>query len=207
MCIRDRITIAEALKEEGYQTAIIGKWHLGENPSNPTAHGFDIHIPNWAKGWPNKGYFAPFGLTGLEDSEKGYYLTDRLTDEALSYIEKNQNNPFFLYMSHYAVHDPIQGRKDLVQKYKEKLKGRTHNDGPDYILEGNPDNPKNPSKEELAKLIKTPVFEPHKILPNETFKIKQKQDNIEFAGMVESIDESLGRIMKKIEELGLNIIQ
>ena len=107
-------------------------------------------------------------------------------------------------MSHYAVHDPIQGRKDLVQKYKEKLKKRTHNDGPDYILEGNPDNPKNPSKEELAKLIKTPVFEPHKILPNETFKIKQKQDNIEFAGMVESIDESLGRIMKKIEELGLN---
>ena len=200
----EEMTIAEALKEEGYQTAIIGKWHLGDNPSNPTAHGFDIHIPNWAKGWPNKGYFAPYGLNGLEDSEKGYYLTDRLTDEALSYIEKNQNNPFFLYMSHYAVHDPIQGRKDLVQKYKEKLKGLTPYDGPNYILEGNPDNPKNPSKQELAKLINTPAFEPYKILPNETFKIKQKQDNIEFAGMVESIDESLGRIMKKIEDLGLN---
>ncbi len=198
------VTIAEALKDEGYKTAIIGKWHLGENPSNPIAHGFDTHLPNWAWGWPNKGYFAPFGLKGFEDSEKGDYLTDRLTDEAIKYIESNKNNPFFLYMSHYAVHDPIQGRKDLVKKYKEKLKEIDRNDDYNYILEGNPDNPKNPSKDELQKLIHTPDFAPYKILPNRTFKIKQKQDNIEFAGMVESVDQSLGRIIKKLDELGID---
>ena len=83
------------------------------------AHGFDLHLPNWAKGWPNKGYFAPFGLKGFEDSPKGYYLTDRLTDEALKYIKLNKKNNFFLLMSYFNVHDPIQGRKDLVEKYKK----------------------------------------------------------------------------------------
>ena len=50
------------------------------------AHGFDLHLPKWAKGWPNKGYFAPFGLNGFEDAPDGYYLTDRLTDEAINYL-------------------------------------------------------------------------------------------------------------------------
>lgn len=199
----EEVTIAEALKEKGYKTAIIGKWHLGEDPSDPMAHGFDMHIPDWAKGWPKEGYFAPFGMKGLEDSKDGDYLTDRLTDEALKYIESNKENPFFLYMSHYAVHDPIQGRKDLVRKYSEKLKNKDKNNNPAYILEGNPDNPNNPSREELGNLINTPEYEPYKILPNEIVKIKQKQDNIEFAGMVESMDESLGRITKKLKELGL----
>jgi len=200
----EELTIAEALKEVGYSTAIIGKWHLGENPSNPMAHGFDMHIPNnWPWGWPKHSYFAPFDLEGLKDSKKGDYLTDRLTDEALKYVESNKNNPFFLYMSHYAVHDPIQGRKDLVKKYSEKLSEMECDNSPEYILEGNPDNPGNPTKTELEKLIKTPEYEPYKILPNEIIKVKQKQDNAEFAGMVESVDESLGRIVSKLKELGI----
>ncbi len=200
----EEVTIAEALKEVGYKTAIIGKWHLGEDPSNPMAHGFDMHLPNWAWGWPNKGYFAPFGLEGFEDSKDGDYLTDRLTDEAVNYIESNKDNPFFLYMSHYAVHDPIQGRKDLVEKYSEKLKGTHSNNDPEYLLEGNPDNPNDFSKEELGELINTPEYQSYKILPNGLVKIKQKQDNIEFAGMVESMDESLGRIVEKLEELEID---
>ncbi|MBK8516118.1 MAG: sulfatase [Saprospiraceae bacterium] len=199
----DEVTIAKALKEDGYKTAIIGKWHLGEDPSNPMAHGFDMHIPDWAKGWPKDGYFAPFGMKGLEDSKDRDYLTDRLTDEALNYIETNRANPFFLYMSHYAVHDPIQGRKDLVEKYSRKLKNMEKNSSPEYILEGNPDNPDNPSREELDKLLNTIDYEPYKILPNDIVKIKQKQDNIEFAGMVESMDESLGGSQKKLKELSL----
>ncbi len=199
----EEVTIAEALKEVGYQTAIFGKWHLGEDPSNPMAHGFDLHIPGWAKGWPNMGYFAPFGLNGLEDSKAGEYLTDRLTDEALKYIESNKEKPFFLYMSHYAVHDPIQGRKDLVKKYTRKLAMRSEDNSPKYILEGNPDNPQNPSQAELKKLINSNAYEPYKILPNQIVKVKQKQNNVEFAGMVESMDESLGRILEKLKELGL----
>jgi arylsulfatase A len=199
----EEITIAEALKEQGYKTAIIGKWHLGEDPSNPMAHGFDMHIPDWPKGWPKEGFFAPFGMKGLEDSKDGDYLTDRLTDDALKYIESNKENPFFLYMSHYAVHDPIEGRKDLVKKYSEKLNNKDKNNNPAYILEGNPDNPNNPSREELDNLIKSPDYEPYKILPKGTVKVKQKQDNVEFAGMVETMDESLGRIIAKLKELGI----
>jgi len=199
----EEVTIAEALKDIGYKTAIIGKWHLGEDPSNPMAHGFDMHIPDWAKGWPKNGYFAPFGMKGLEDSKDSDYLTDRLTDEALKYMESNKDNPFFLYMSHYAVHDPIQGRKDLVEKYAGKLEKIDKNISPAYILEGNPDNPNNPSREELDSLLNTPAYEPHKLLPNDIVKIKQKQDNVEFAGMVESMDESLGRIVSKLKELGI----
>src|SRR5690606_6162981 len=104
-----------------------------EDPSNPLAHGFDSHIPDWPKGWPGPGgYIAPFSLKGLEESKDGAYLTDRLTDEALKYIESNKENPFFLYMSHYAVHDPIEGRKDLVEKYKEKLQKTVKNGVSEY---------------------------------------------------------------------------
>ena len=79
----EEITIAEELKSNGYKTAIFGKWHLGEDPSGPLAHGFDLHIPKgWNKGWPKAGYYAPFKLDGIEDSE-GDYLTNRLTDDAL----------------------------------------------------------------------------------------------------------------------------
>ena len=84
------VTVAEALKAAGYATAHIGKWHLGEEPHGPTAQGFDLQIPRWNKGWPRRGYHAPFGLEGLED-EPGQYLTDRLTDEALKFIESKKD--------------------------------------------------------------------------------------------------------------------
>jgi arylsulfatase A-like enzyme len=115
----EEITIAEALREQGYSTAIIGKWHLGMDPSGPMEHGFDKHIP---EGWnpccpPRSGYHAPWDLKGL-GNVVGDYLTDRLTDEALVYIEQNRDNPFFLYLSHFAVHDPIEGRPDLVKSMR-----------------------------------------------------------------------------------------
>ncbi|MEM8955043.1 MAG: sulfatase [Verrucomicrobiota bacterium] len=196
----EEITIAEVLKEKGYNTAIFGKWHLGKPPSNPAAHGFDTHVPNVPSNW--RTFHAPFGMKDLE-SKEGDYLTDRVTDEALAWIDQNQNDPFFLYMSHFAVHDPIQGRKDLVDKYTAKLKETRIPNTPDFILEPNPDHPNNPSPEELAKLIDTEPFARHKVLPKGTIKIRQKQDNIEFAAMVESVDQSLGRILEKLSDLGL----
>ncbi|NNE00040.1 MAG: sulfatase-like hydrolase/transferase, partial [Pirellulaceae bacterium] len=105
-----------------------------------------------------------------------------------------------LYLSHFAVHDPIQGRKDLVDKYARKRSDFDQPDSPDFILEGNPDNP---SKEELAGLIETPEFSKHKVLPRGTIKVRQKQDNVEFAAMVESVDQSLGRVLMKLKELGI----
>jgi len=197
-------TLAEALKSHGYNTAIFGKWHLGEEPFGPISQGFDVQIPrNWNKGWPRAGYHAPFKFDGIEEKE-GDYLTDRLTDEALKYIETNKDEPFFLYFSHFAVHDPIQGRKDLVKKYQKKLAAMPKPQGPAFVLEGNPDDPNPLSRKQLDTLSKKPSHKGYKVLPQRTVKIKQHQDNIEFAAMVETVDESLGRVVAKLKKLRLS---
>jgi len=196
------VTVAEALKEHGYRTAHIGKWHIGEEPYGPLKQGFDIQIPRWNKGWPKVGYYAPFQLDGLDDQE-GQYLTDRLTDEAEKFIDSNKDHPFFLYLSHFAVHDPIQGRPDLVTKYEAKRNRMQPSVGPDFVLEGNPDELQSPSRDELSKRLKQPAWSGFKVLPERTVKIKQHQDNVHFAAMVESLDESVGRLMGKLKSLNL----
>jgi arylsulfatase A len=197
------VTLAETLREHGYRTAHLGKWHLGEEPYGPLQQGFEIQIPRWNKGWPKTGYHAPFGLEGLEDRE-GEYLTDRLTDEAEKFIEASRNQPFFLYMSHFAVHDPIQGREDLVAKYQNKRAQRQRSAEPEFVLEGNPDDPHPLSREELLSRRSKPAWSGFKLLPDRTVKIKQHQDNVPFAAMVESLDESLGRLLAKLTALNLD---
>lgn len=198
----EEVTLAEALHKHGYATAHIGKWHLGEDPSGPLSHGFDVQIPRWNKGWPKAGYHAPFQMEGLEN-RPGDYLTDRLTDEALKFIEGNKDAPFFLYLSHFAVHDPIQGRADLVKKYQAKLQRGTAETKDAFILEGNPDARPPLSSTELAALLKEDAWQGFGVLPKQTVKIKQRQDNVQFAAMVESMDESLGRVLAKLKTLGL----
>ena len=110
------ITIGEALKSVGYITATMGKWHVG---NDPTTQGFDVNIAGDTKGNPGgNGYFSPYNnLKNLTNGPKGEYLTDRLTDEAVSFIENNKDTSFFLYLPHYAIHAPIQGKQDKVNKY------------------------------------------------------------------------------------------
>ena len=198
----EEVTIAAALKAHGYATAHIGKWHLGEDPYGPLEQGFDMRVPDWNKGWPNNGYYAPFELDGIGD-EPGQYLTDRLTDFAEYFILENRDQPFFLYMSHFAVHDPIDGRPDLVEKYSQRLDSTEQPDSPPFILEGNPDDPNPLTAEQLANLISQPSHQDYKVLPGRTVKIKQHQDNVQFAAMVEAMDESLGRIVDRLEQLDL----
>lgn len=197
----EETTLAEALKEKGYSTAIVGKWHLGEAPSDPPKHGFDMHIPSgWSKGWPLT-YDAPFRLPNY-DGKPGEYLTDRLTTDALQYIEDHRDQPFFLYFSHFAVHDPIEGRKDLVEKYRKKLAAKAPDKRPPYILEGNPDSDPLTIGERVS-LLKDSAYNGFSQLPRGTVKVKQIQDNIQFAAMVEAMDESLGRVMEKLRQLGI----
>jgi arylsulfatase A-like enzyme len=192
------------LKQHGYRTAHIGKWHLGEEPFGPSAQGFDLQIPRWNKGWPNAGYHAPFQLDGLAEAS-GDYLTDRLTDEALRFIDGNQKRPFFLYLSHFAVHDPIQGRADLVKKYQAKLKRVDSADvARPFVLEGDPDNPDNPALAELNSQLNDENYRGFRLLPDRSVKIKQDQNHVQFAAMVESVDESFGRILSRLKELGLD---
>ena len=107
-------------------------------------------------------------------------------------------------MSHFSVHDPIHGRPDLVEKYKKKLAKMKPQPGPDYILEGNPDSPTFPTRAELDELIKRPLYaNSYKSYPNDLVKVKQKQDNVQLAGMVEAVDQSLGTLVAKLKEHGL----
>ncbi|MEM7600385.1 MAG: sulfatase-like hydrolase/transferase, partial [Verrucomicrobiota bacterium] len=155
------------------------------------------------KGWPRAGYHDPFDFEDIP-SEPGDYLTDRLTEEAVKWIEANQESPFYLHLSLFSVHDPIQGRLDLVEKYQAKLEAIANtSSGPDFILEGNPDDPNPLTPQELAELIEQPSHTLFGVLPQRTVKIKQHQDNVEFAAMVEAMDQSLGSVLTKLTELGL----
>ncbi|MBN2414847.1 sulfatase [bacterium] len=113
-------TIAEVLRENGYTTASMGKWHLGDDPaSGPVSQGFDVHIGGYHGGHP-ASYFSPYGNPALEDGPDGEYLTDRLTREAVRFITENRNRPFFLYLPHYAVHTPLQAKEPMISKYEHK---------------------------------------------------------------------------------------
>jgi arylsulfatase A-like enzyme len=119
---RAEVTIATALKERGYVTAHIGKWHLGDqNEGWPDKHGFDVNIAGFEKGSP-PSYFSPYQIPTLKDGPPGEYLTDRLTDEALRFLETNKDRPFFLYFPHYGVHLPAQAKPDLIAKFQKKIK-------------------------------------------------------------------------------------
>ncbi len=100
----DFTTIPEALSSRGYRSISIGKWHLGDDPRS---QGFDLAIAGDKRGAP-PSHLAPWKIPSLPEGEKGTVLADRLTDEAVAFIESSTKTPFFLYLSHYAVHTPVQ---------------------------------------------------------------------------------------------------
>ncbi|UCD29621.1 MAG: sulfatase, partial [Planctomycetota bacterium] len=114
------VTLAEALKQAGYASASIGKWHLGGKGSLPTDHGFDLNVGGSAAGH-HAGMFSPYKVPIAAD-KKGEYLTDRLTDESMKFIKANKDKPFFLYLPYYAVHRPLQAKADRIAKYKARIR-------------------------------------------------------------------------------------
>lgn len=112
----------EILKQNGYTTFFAGKWHLGSEGYFPEDQGFDYNYGGHHKGSPPGGYYSPYKNPKLEDGPDGEYLTDRLTNESIHFIEKNKNNPFLLYLSYYTVHTPIQAAKKYHKYYKAKAK-------------------------------------------------------------------------------------
>lgn len=175
----EEVTIAEALKEAGYATGFFGKWHLGAEGFYPQNQGFDVNVGGCEIGHPGS-YFCPyrrekepyFQVPGIDDCQEGEYLTDRLTDEALKFLEANRNGPFLLYLSHYAVHTPLMAKEKDIARYEQKLSKMPPEEGPDFV----------PERNSFTKL---------------------KQDDPTYAAMVHSVDESLGRVLDKLEELGL----
>lgn len=117
-------TWAHCLLNAGYQTATLGKWHLSKDP---IPYGFHINIGGTHSGSPPKGYYPPHGkVPGLADAPAGEYLTDRLSQEAVRFIRQNQERPWMLYLTHFAVHSPFNAKKELVPKYQAKAPGKLH---------------------------------------------------------------------------------
>lgn len=115
-------SLATVFRAAGYATGNIGKWHLGGTDTYPEKHGFDENIAGTDKAQPPT-YHAPYNIPTLKpEGPPGEYLTDRLGDEAARFIERHRAQPFFLYLPHFAVHTPIQGRSDLVAKYQARIR-------------------------------------------------------------------------------------
>jgi arylsulfatase A len=153
----DEVTLPQALKPAGYTSAAMGKWHLGAGPDYaPSKRGFDVDVGSRGGPW----YFWPYTNPKAKEppipgGKEGEYLTDRLTDEAIKFIEANKDRPFFLYLAHHAVHIPLAAKKDLIAKYQAKA------------------------------------------------KTNEGQNNPIYAAMIESLDDGVGRIMQKLDELKL----
>ena len=125
----NQITIAEALKTEGYSTGLIGKWHLGDKKQNhPLNNGFDYF---WGFISGARNYFYDpneVNRNSIRNVVENYsqtkfdgYLTDVLGDKAISFIDKNyqSNNPFFLFLSFNAPHTPMHAKKEVLEKFKD----------------------------------------------------------------------------------------
>lgn len=171
-------SVARALRDAGYRTWHVGKWHLGDGRSAPTRHGFDLNIGGSHVGHP-PSYFSPYGLGGLTDGPAGEYLTDRLTDEAIALIESADDRPFFLNLWHYAVHTPIQSPPALIDKYEAKLNGR---DVAGDIVEG----------EEMTAWH----------LRGRRVRRRIAQSDTGYAAMIENLDDNIGRLMDALRRTG-----
>jgi len=129
----DEVTIAEVLKAAGYTCCHVGKWHLGPDAWYPDEQGFDFNIGGCDYGQP-PSYFDPYhkneqrpNIPTLKGRRKGEYLTDRESDEAVNFIRRHKDKPFFLYMAHYAVHTPIEAKAERIAKYKARKQSGQNN--------------------------------------------------------------------------------
>jgi arylsulfatase A-like enzyme len=179
----EELTIAEAMKQAGYKTFFAGKWHLGEDSIYwPEHQGFDINKGGWSVGSPRGGYFSPYINPRLESGPEGENLTDRLTDESIRFLEDHSEGPFFLYLSFYTVHNPQQGKPELVEKYQKKLES----EGLD------PDAMETTDREWIKYAA-----------PRGRYVDRIQQGHPTYAAMIETLDTNVGRLMQKVEELGL----
>lgn len=174
-------SLAKALKEGGYNTWHVGKWHLGKKEYYPDKHGFDINIGGCHFGHPWHGYFSPYHIENLSDGPEGEYLTDRLTDEAIGLIKNNKNKPFFLNLWHYTVHTPIQAKEKDVEYFKKKA--------------------------EILGLDKVLAIEEGENYPcchkkNQRVQRRVVQSDPEYAAMIYNLDWNIGRLLQSIEEAG-----
>ena len=178
---RSEYTLASALRDGGYQTWHIGKWHLGGPDHRPLEHGFDVNIGGCAWGNPARGYFSPWQIPALLDGEAGEFLTDHLTDAAIRLIRERDRRPFFLNLCHYAVHTPIQAPAALVAKYEAKARALG-----------------------LDRAVAMEEGEPFPFDLKRHLRVQRRliQSDPVYAAMVENLDWNTGRLLDALADVG-----
>ncbi len=178
----EEITIAEMMKEGGYQTGIFGKWHLGDNyPSRPGDQGFDESLIHLSGGMGQVGdvttyfqgdssYFDPVLWHNDQTQQYSGYCSDIFTTAAIEFIEAQRNHPFFCYLSFNAPHTPLQVPDQYLERYRDI--------DPSTGFEGN-----YPELEEMTE--------------------RDKETARKVYAMVDNIDENLGRLLNRLDELGI----
>jgi len=120
----EEVTLGERFAEAGWATGLVGKWHLGSTPeARPGNQGFgEFAVVGYTSGpW---SHFSPYGVDNLDPVRPGEYLADRLTLEAVAFIEAHADEPFFLLLSHFAIHVPYQAKQELLEYYEARTEGR-----------------------------------------------------------------------------------
>lgn len=120
----EQLTVAEILAGAGYQTFFAGKWHLGGDGYLPTNQGFEVNLGGGHYGQPPHGYFAPWQIPSLPEGVTGEYLTERLTEESVKFLQhRDRQRPFLLFLSHYDVHTPIHQAPGHFTDFAERVAG------------------------------------------------------------------------------------
>jgi len=178
------VTLGNALKQAGYQTAFLGKWHLGPTEEYwPGARGFDINVGGYSAGGPFQcRYFSPYYMPTIDDGPTGEHLPERLSNDACSIIDKFHKNksPFLVYFAFYSVHTPLSAPKDLVEKYEKKAAALADAGKAEF------------APEEQA----WPTDRPR--------EVRVRQCHPTYAAMVESMDRAVGRVLDRLEALGID---
>jgi arylsulfatase A-like enzyme len=176
----EETTIATILKENGYRTFHVGKWHLGEEPYFPEKHGFEVNLGGCHWGEPREGHFSPYNIPNFENGPEGEYLADRLTNDAIQLMEKSED-PFFLNLCYYAVHTPIQAKKEDIAKYEAKAQ-KLGLDKIQPFVEGD--------------------FYPCEHKKDLRIKRRLLQSDPVYAGMVDNLDQNIGRLISALKKMG-----
>ncbi|ANW95303.1 hypothetical protein AXE80_02930 [Wenyingzhuangia fucanilytica] len=171
----DETTLAEALQSVGYDTGFFGKWHMGKfkKTGGPAAHGFSTQQAVIEEN--SCSMFYPFrGRKYFPNAKAGDNFTDLLTQSAIEFIDKKRSEPFFLYLSHFAMHAPIASKKDELEKFTEKAK-------------------KLPKLSEEERKINDPyAHQPY----------NSRQDSPDYAGELATLDENIGKLVKHLKNIG-----
>lgn len=178
----EEYTLPKALRDAGFHTWSVGKWHLGEKEYYPEHQGFEVNVGGCSWGHPHDGYFAPWGIENLpSDVPEGTFLTDYLTDRAVELIQKKDDAPFFLYWSHYAVHTPIQAKPEDLARFEEKSR-RMKLDQVNPYVEGEHFPCWHKRKERVLRRL--------------------VQSDVPYAALIWNLDQNVGRLVQALKDCG-----